>query len=248
MIYIVLTLIVFIIVLYYKYNNDKKIIFYTSNQLYSLLYNILYDYYNCMSDENLKIRGIKDINVYIHNLDSLFYTSSYYEQKILRHAIHKADKRINNLNYTGFCPYKLKNIPWLIGFSLNDKYEFGLPHTQDLIIILNRNDIYLNLSDLITLLIHERIHIYQKLYPDDVNKFLKYYNFKKVSKKTNIDRVNPDTDDFIYKRSTITNQIFECKIMKNEINNTLKVVCTNDDSSYEHPYEFMAYMISESVH
>ena len=231
--YFYIVLILFII-LYFKYDNTK-IIFYSSSDIVNRLYFILNDYYYRMSTENLKLRNIENITDYLINLNTLFYTCNPYEKKIITNAVYKANKKLSNLHFFGFNPNKLKNIPWIFGFSKDSQYEFGMPHTQGDTIILNKNNIYL--SDLVTLLIHERIHIYQKLYPDDVDEFLKYYNFEKISKKNNIDRTNPDTNNFIYTRF---NEIYECKIIDNNI------ACTNDNSAYEHPYEFMAYMISEA--
>lgn len=234
MVYIIL--IIIIILLYYKYNKIK-IVFLSSNVLYDKLYHILHDYYYYMSKENLKLRGINNLDLHLKNIKNLFYTCSYYEKEIIKKAVYKAEKKLNNLNYTGFYPKKLKNVPWIFGFSDSDKYEFGLPHTQGNVIILNRNNIYL--SKLVTLLIHERIHIYQKLYPADIEEFVRYYNFQKISKKTNVDRVNPDTDNFIYKRF---NEIYECKILPSN-----QTIYTKNNSMYEHPYEYMAYMISENA-
>ena len=240
-IYVILICIIILYYTYYKYNNSVKIIFYTSDQLSKKIYYILYDYYYYMSDENLKLRGIDNVSEYLKNINKLFYTCSYYESKLIKRAVHKANKRINNLNYAGFYPYKLKDIPWTFGFSNSNDYEFGFPQTQGQIIILNKNNIHM--SDLVTLLIHERIHIYQKLYPNDVDEFIDYYNFQKVSKKTNTDRANPDTNNFLYKRF---NEIYECKIVKDDSDNH-KAACAKNDSMYEHPYEYMAYMISETV-
>lgn len=234
MIYIIL--IIIIIILYYKYNN-AQIVFLSGNVLFKKIHHILHDYYYYMSKENLKLRSINNLDSYLKNIENLFYTCSYYEKQIIKKAVCEAERKLNNLNYTGFYPKKLNNVPWIFGFSSGNEYEFGLPHTQGYIIILNKNNIYL--SDLVTLLIHERIHIYQKLYPADVDKFVRYYNFQKISKKTNIDRVNPDTDGFVYKRF---NEIYECKITPD--NN--KTICTKNNSMYEHPYEYMAYMISEN--
>lgn len=235
-----------LIFLFYKYKKTSKIIFYSSDILAHKIFQTLYDYYYFMSNENLKLRGISDINSYLSDIHRLFYTCSYYEQEIIKRAVHKANKRINNLNYVGFYPYKLNNIPWIFGFSNSNEYEFGLPHTQGMIIILNKNNIYL--KDLVTLLIHERIHIYQKLFTNDVDEFIEYYNFQKISKKNNNDRTNPDTNDFLYKRF---NQIYECKITGPQYtgaknSDSSKVICTNNDPKYEHPFEYMAYVISES--
>ena len=164
------------------------------------------------------------------------------KKKILKEAIKKANKKMNLIQSPGFYPKKLKNIPWIIGCSYGYDYEFGMPHTKKIqstyIIILNNSNIYDN--DLVTTLIHERIHIYQKMFPEDIEEYLKYNNFIKIANKNNSDRVNPDTDEFIYKKNNI---VYECKI--DTTSSDCKIICTKNNSKYEHPFEYMAYSLSE---
>lgn len=236
-----------IIFLYYLYDmnyNKSKIIIYSSVELYNQLIYILFDYYHSMSLENLNLRNINNIDEYLVTLPNSFYSPSYYQKKILINAIKATDKYMNSLCFIGFYPKKLKSIPWKVGFVKSNNYEFGMPHTQGDVIILHINNLYINKLDLIILLIHERIHIYQKLFPEDVDEFIQYYNFRRIGHKQNNDRHNPDTDNYIYEMSPTSNNpiIYECKI-----NDSNGVVCTYDDPVFEHPYEYMAYMISESI-
>lgn len=234
-----LILLLFLLFIYfYNYHQNIFIKIYDSLELSKILKVDNYNYFTNMSDLNLEIRQIKNKQEYLNNIQYHFYDLSILEKFILKRAIYKAQNILNKIKYPGFYSYKIKNIPWLIGCSKNKKYEFGFPHTRKNIIILNIDNLYDN--NLYKTLIHERIHIYQKLFPNDIQKFLNYFNFKKISKLTKNDRVNPDTDDYLYQRNNI---IYQCKI--NDNNNTVK--CTNKDPKYEHPYEFMAYKIVESI-
>ena len=235
--FLILLLLLLFIYFYSSYQNIF-IKIYDSLELTKSLKVDNYNYFTNMSDLNLEIRKIKNKQEYLNNIHYNFYDLSFIEKLILKKAIYKAHNKLNKIKYPGFYNYKLQNIPWLIGCSKNKKYEFGFPHTRKNIIILNIDNIYD--STLYKTLIHERIHIYQKLFPNDIQEFLNHFNFKKVSKLTNKDRVNPDTDDYLYQRNNI---IYQCKI--NDKDNTVK--CTNNDSKYEHPYEFMAYKIVESI-
>lgn len=234
-----LILLLFLLFIYfYNYHQNIFIKIYDSLELSKILKVDNYNYFTNMSDLNLEIRQIKNKQEYLNNIQYHFYDLSILEKFILKRAIYKAQNILNKIKYPGFYSYKIKNIPWLIGCSKNKKYEFGFPHTRKNIIILNINNIYDR--NLYKTLIHERIHIYQKLFPNDIQQFLNHFNFKKISKLTKNDRVNPDTDDYLYQRNNI---IYQCKI--NDKNNTIK--CTNKDPKYEHPYEFMAYDIVESI-
>lgn len=223
-------------IIYIKKNKQKiRIIFYSSNDIIYILNDKFQNYYNNMDDNNIKLRKINDKELFLNNLYKCFYSCNEYEKYILKNAIDIANKKLNTIECHGFYPYKLNNIPWKIGFSYLYDYEFGLPHTHNDIIILNKDNIYDN--DLVTILIHERIHVYQRLFPYDIEEYLLYNNFEKIAKKTDKDRVNPDTDEYIYAKDGI---IFECKIDNN------KVKCTRNNSKYEHPFEYMAYTLSES--
>jgi hypothetical protein len=244
MLVILITFLLLIFIIYYCSIrlNTPPVIFLSSYQIEKLLNDEFYNYYNTMSDDNLLLRRIANntggVQTYLKNINKHFYDCNHIEKKILKEAIKKANKKINLIQSPGFYPTKLKKIPWIIGCSYGYDYEFGMPHTKNNIIILNNSNIHDH--DLVTTLIHERIHIYQKMFPEDIEEYIKYHNFKRISKKTDTDRVNPDTDEFIYKKN---NTIYECKIDTTSSN--CKIICTKNNSKYEHPFEYMAYTLSE---
>ena len=233
---LIILLVISIYFLYYNKKQNIKIIFYSSNDIMHKLNDKFQNYYNNMDDNNMKLRKINDKDLFLNNLYKCFYNCDEYEKYILKDAIDKAHNKLNKINCHGFHPYKLNDIPWKIGFSYLYEYEFGLPHTHNDIIILNKDNIYEN--DLVTILMHERIHIYQRLFPEDIEDYLLYNNFERIAKKTDIDRVNPDTDEYVYIQDGL---IYECKIDNN------KIKCTKNNSKYEHPFEYMAYTLSESL-
>jgi hypothetical protein len=224
--------IILLFILINKYNKKLNIKFYSKSELSYILYNDSDNYYANLNTHNLNIRNINDKDKYLCNIYKHLYTCNKQEENIIINAIKKSDNLLKKIKYPGFNYNKIKNIPWIIGCSKTNNYEFGYPHTRNNIIILNYENIYDKY--LYKTLIHERIHIYQKIFPNDIKLFLNYFNFKKLKKKTNLDRANPDTDDFLYEKNGI---IFECKIDNNNIK------CTNNDTKYEHPFEYMAYEI-----
>ena len=231
-----LIFILFLLVKIIDHLIKPNIIFYSKERLAIFLKKDSDNYYKNLNIYNLKLRNINDKEEYLENIETKLYNCTNEEKIIITNAIIKADNKLKKIKYIGFDNSNLQYLPWYIGCAEYD-YEFGLPHTRDKIIILNRNNIYD--KDLYKTLIHERIHIYQRLFPDNLIDFLNYYNFQKNSKQSNLDRSNPDTDDFLYQQN---NLLYECKIYPNSKN---KLFCTNNSSKYEHPYELMAYEISD---
>lgn len=234
-------LIIFFLILFillFKIINHLKrpnIIFYNKDRLADFLKQDNDGYYKNLNIHNLKLRNIINKEEYLQNIENKLYNCTNKEKIIITKAIIKANNKLKKIKYIGFDNTYLQYLPWYIGCAEYD-YEFGLPHTRDKIIILNRNNIYD--KDLYKTLIHERIHIYQRLFPNNLIEFLNYYNFQKNSKQSDLDRSNPDTDDFLYKQNDL---LYECKIYPNSKN----IFCTKNSSKYEHPYELMAYEISD---
>jgi len=234
-----MTLLLFILgiflLIYYISLPTLNIIYLNSEELSKILIKDEDNFYKNLSKPNLEFRNINDINKYLQCIDKHLYTVNKKEKQIITNAIYKAHGKLKNKHFIGFNYNKIHNFPWIIGCSIGENYELGYPHTRNKIIVLNYKNIYD--KDLYKTLIHERIHIYQKLFPNDINTFLNYFEFEKIKKKDINHLDNPDTDAFIYKG----NFILECKI----VNNNLEY--TNNSSEYEHPYEYMAYVIVDKI-
>ena len=122
------------------------------------------------------------------------------------------------------------------------------PHTRLDTIILNINQIkYYNFSKLKKTLLHEKVHVYQKKYTEDVDKYIKINNFKKVKKRNKFDniRANPDLDDYIY----IDNENNTYKGIYNLNPNSLEDVTyyPHNTQEYEHPFEKMAINLEKNI-
>lgn len=228
----------FLFLIYYLYNLNKiSIVFLDNFKLSKILISDDDKFYSSLSLENLKLRNINNKDYFLLNIQKYLYTPNSIEKKIIINAIYKAHNLLKNIKFYGFNYNKLKNYKWIIGCSYGQNYEFGYPHTRNNIIILNYNNIYD--CNLYKTLIHERIHIYQKLFPKDIKKYLDFNNYKFYSICNNTHLANPDTDNYIYIQNNI---ILECNIISA---NTIQY--TNYDSKYEHPYEYMAYEIVDLI-
>lgn len=248
---LILILIIFLIVESFINNierfNNNEIIYYKKKNLYNILKKDEDKYFQSFFKNDLKVRNINNLDEYYNIMyESICDPDDAIIDKITNYII-KIKSKINsyknsNSNYFNSVDLiKFNNIQWKIGFVCNNKYENGLPHTRNNIIILNKNSINLN-SDLKNMktLIHEQIHIYQKLYIKDVKNYLDSKKFKKLKKITEYDniRANPDLDNYIY---------------QDKYHNTYKALYNNNPKSiedityyphnsqyYEHPYERMA--------
>lgn len=234
---ILLFLLLIVLIIYYK---PRKIQLLNKEKLSKILITDPDNFYKNLTIPNLKLRKITNRKEYLQNIEKYLYTLNKNEECIVLNAICKAQNilfnNFSNTNRYQFDYNKMKNIPWIIGCSKGDGYEFGLPHTRNNIIILNYTNIYD--KDLYKTLIHERVHIYQKLFPENVQQFLQYYNFQIIGGKNIYHLNNPDTDDNIYYHGDI---VFESLIINDKVTYPL------EEFKFEHPFEFMAYLIVKSI-
>lgn len=223
-----------------QFSSNNKIIFLKGNELFDILENNM-EYYNTFYDNDLKVRNINSIDEYFDIIRKSTVNFTTMDKDILISCIDMADKILQEKNYNWFDGIKASKIVWKIGLIDGDKYEGGFPHTVKDTIILNKGDINRNTEQLVKLLIHEKVHIYQKKYPDDVNEFLNDNNFiivKNREEKDNI-RANPDIDTNVYmKDNMIYSMVYN--------NNPMSIMDVNHNNQYyEHPFETMAIMLSK---
>jgi len=189
-----------------------------------------------------QINSIDEYNIKIKNSLENFTQD---EINIINNNISYADKICSQLNKTWINNNKLLNIPWNIIKIIGNQYEYGLPHTRNKYIIIPKNIINNNLY---TTLIHEKLHIYQRLYPKDIYIYLKENNYTKhLLIKNNIkSRSNPDLDEWLYKDNL--NNIYKCEYISDNPENILQVKYEPiNNSHYEHPYEKMVYDLIDEI-
>ena len=94
---------------------------------------------------------------------------------------------------------KIASIPWVFALTKENEYEDGLPHTRTNIIFLSTNVDQTPLK-LVSILIHEKIHIYQRLYPEETMNFLAVHGYYRWKQRFGVPRIrsNPDLDPWIY--------------------------------------------------
>ena len=228
---------------YIEKYNDKNI-FLDSKSLLNFLIKNNDNYYQTFFENDFKVRNIKNINEYFEMIQSSVTDFTMNEIKKIKKCIKNADLFFSKINYEWFDGEKCINLQWIIGCVKGRLYENGLPHTRGDVIILSKKHLNeYSEKKLTNTLIHEKVHVYQKKFKLDVEKYIISNNYKKIKKRDIIDnvRANPDLDNWIYKDAE--NNINTALYNKNPTSvEDIKYVPQNFQM-FEHPYENMAIFI-----
>lgn len=248
-------IIILILILFYTVNNNllnneyfsnNEITFYRKKNLYNVLKEDKDNYFKSFFKKDLQVRNVNNINEYYEILNnSLCEPGENIINKITecisRIKLKISDYQLKNNVYNEINLTKFLNLKWNIGFVCNNEYENGLPHTRSDIIILNKNKIDFS-SDIkiMKTLVHEQIHVYQKIYPEEVTNYLNNNEFKKIKIRDENDniRANPDLDNYIYQDKNYNTY----KAVYNNNSNSIEDITyyPYNEQSFEHPNEKMA--------
>ena len=136
--------------------------------------------------------------------------------------------------------HRLGSIPWTIFILDPSRIENHMPHTHAAAIILPITSL-INIS-LITL-IHEQLHVFQRLYPLECHVFYNTHWGYKISpngiQNQTARRSNPDINAIEYVDST-------GKIIDNAYTSTAQRIGDIVDKR-DHPHEIFAYRVSEDI-
>lgn len=226
--------------------NTEKIIFLTDSETQEVLNGDADHYYQTFNKVDLKVRKSKTMEDYLVKIaNSGCFAMEENKEKIVD-CIERVQTQLTprrNEVIDGIQIGKLLDLEWRIGFTCDDIYESGLPHTRGNVIILNNLDIQRRtLEETCQLLIHEKVHVYQKTYAEETNAHLTEH-FDIVKKKSDNARVpaNPDVDENIYKRKQ-DGKILESEYVKKPTH-FRDVKFPDGDHTQEHPFEMTAYKL-----
>lgn len=192
-------------------------------------------YFNDMNTINTQKRGY-DCN------KSAFH--AYMNSLIPINQIESQDisNLFQNVDYNLSQYKRLRKIPYKVYYF--DNGEFNFPHTHGLSIFLPNNWFKNNttIHEKICVIIHEIVHIYQRLYKIETHiLLLNIWNFKLIElkyKKVDV-RKNPDTNNITYadNRNMLLLPIFTDK----------KIKSAEIGDKRDHPFEIMAYYLSDVI-
>ena len=232
-----------LLILFLQQKPYESIHFLDKEQLFDLLKNDNDNYYKTFNKNDYKTRNINNINEYINLIKDSTTDFTYFEKDKLIRCVEKVNIYFDNIKYEWFDGKKANTILWKIGCVKGKIYENGLPHTRIDTIILSKEHLELYDNQLIKLLIHEKIHVYQKMYPNDVQLYIKLNGFMPIKKRDMNDniRANPDLDNWIYKDKD--SNIYKAQYNKEPKTISDVIYYPTDSQLYEHPYETMAITI-----
>jgi hypothetical protein len=210
-----------------------------------------------MNSYDLQVRKSNNKNEYFKKYLSGYQTFTMEQKKILLNIVNIIEKKIYKYN-------NFKNIKWVF-VKIDTNLENSYPHTIENVIVLSNNFFYNSTSSQINTIIHEKVHIYQRMYPEYINILYKNWGFNKVEDDIDIDynRNNPDIKYYYSYNNNLLIQLY----MNNPIdlndsntylidleNNNKIIINSNIIKQYnlpdisinklEHPNEMMAEIIS----
>jgi len=251
-----------IILIYFLYKLYKYLFENKTNEYFSKKNNVHFmnilddsdDYVKNLSSSDLRARHVSSHQEYQDVVKNSIMKFTKEEKQRLVRLANEIDSTLGDLSDDSSFDYiKASKIHWYF-VKVNTTYENGYPHTRlsknKVVIVLSTNN--MNSSDytLRKTMLHEKVHVYQKLYPDDTYQYIRRLGFKrsnylrKCTKKVYI-RSNPDLDNYIYvKKNKKYFTIYKTKIPKNI--NDIKTIPINN-VQFEHPFELMAYSIENKI-
>lgn len=232
MIWLIIVIVLFTILVVCLQFNTNDIVFLTDPEC--LLTNSD-NFFTKLNRINLYARNCSSIQEYKERIKQGIYIPNIINKFRIRYHISMIKKKIKKMESTWVNINKFMSLPWrIVIFDTN--YEARLPHTRLNVIALPKD--ILQSDRLAEVLLHEQLHVYQKAFPNEFNKFINL-NFYTVGTQSPLWRVNPDTNDIVYKNKN--NKILSCRFNSSKPINLYDVYYSLGSPRTEHPYELVVY-------
>ena len=166
------------------------------------------NYYDSFSALDLRARGVSSLNEYLLRIESVCLdgTCDPDKESIIRRACASVDWTEKTRSSYWINMERLRALPWTIALTKGkgSAYEYGLPHTRGDVIIIPESAVA-DTDDFIDTLMHEQLHVYQKMYPEDFQKYLDSEGFvrhcwRRSPKELENVAANPDADEWVYSK------------------------------------------------
>jgi hypothetical protein len=173
---------------------------------------------------------------------------SFYMQHITPYEADDTGLQLIQKANTLLQPFRsISKIPWKIAM-FDPVLENGFPHTHGDIIFLPKAFFTkpANPLERIKTLIHEKIHVYQRLYPAETNHLIiniqqsSIRQFRQQHSNAALLRSNPDINDIIYDDNA--GEEIVSLYTSDQPSSMIDVIDKKD-----HPYELMAYYLSHQI-
>jgi hypothetical protein len=199
------------------------------------------EYVSSMTMADLHARKVKTHAEYREKLGPTSIEFTETEKVLVDECIDKANLFFKNLKSPYIDNKLMDKIYWKFALTNHRDYEEGFPHTRQDVIFITPSLLEMSKETIITTIIHEKIHVYQRMYPELFRAALKTAGYVQLrERKTEpLVRANPDIDEFIYLSPTGQEMI--------SLYNSDKPTSISDikySKISEHPYEEIAYAIA----
>jgi hypothetical protein len=162
------------------------------------------------------------------------------EKHFLQHLVLRADKYLAAFKNINMIPWRFAKLCCLL--------EGGFPHTQLEFVFLeqsffvhgNRTE-----QDMVAILIHEKLHVYQRLFPVETHMLISSWDYRPCGLLRNQHdaRNNPDLNGILFCKEGDPSYMR----YNNENPAHLNDSQVTGPDQFEHPFERMAYEISEHL-
>jgi hypothetical protein len=213
------------------------------------------DFFNNMNSYDLTVRKSNNLNEYLKKYQLGYQAFTMEQKKILANIVNIIDNKIKKYN-------NFKNIKWIF-VKIDTNLENSYPHTIKNVIVLSNNFFNNSINRQINTIIHEKVHIYQRMYPQYINILYNKWGFKKTDIIVNNNRNNPDIKYYYSYNNNLLIQLYINNPRKLNDSNTYFINLENNNKiiidnniieqynlpdisieKLEHPSEIMAEIIS----
>jgi hypothetical protein len=201
-------------------------------------------FYKTFKASDLSARNVKSLDEYVRVMSSAIDEFTSDEVATIKRAIESSNVYLQQVNAPWFDGKKCSGMSWKLACVVGEAYEAGLPHTRGDVIFFPRRHLAHPEHDFTQTLIHERIHIYQKMYRDDADAYIKKngYTRRGIARETNT-RANPDIDGWTY--ADMRGNVMSAGYKADATSVRDVVFKPRDGYENEHPLEKMAIEIAE---
>jgi hypothetical protein len=201
-------------------------------------------FYDSLTPSDLSARNVVTKEQYVEMSKEAGLDFERDEEELIRNSVGKAKRHLQRIKTPWFDGKEAAEIPWKFAVT-QTFYEQGLPHTVEDVIILPKDFLarMKNGGDrFINTLVHEKVHVYQKLKGFD--EYIRHHQIEKVKPREHSDmiRANPDLDGWVYKKD---GRLYGAFYKSDTPSSILDVHLHEGSQRHEHPLEEMAILIAD---
>jgi hypothetical protein len=217
-------------------------------------------YFESFNELNLRGFGYDDKQTMIDDACRSARSFNTKEQEYISKKCMEADQFLEQFNDIPYFPSKkVAKIKWVLAKTFGRLYEKGFPHTRlNIIFLTDRFTFHKNLTQV---LVHEKVHLFSRLYPNDMRRWMDkngYILYKKMSDYP-LAKANPDVDGMVYVDKNNQELVLQYNsyfpTSFDDVNFSLSGTnCLIQDGKYdldcaskEHPNEVLAYKVDSYV-